>query len=54
MISPKVKWDHAKSWFGYEFTEFIASRVEQMEYNVSTDYEEFKHIAGHVIDGLLI
>jgi hypothetical protein len=54
MISPMVKWDHDKSWFGYEFTEFIASGVEQMEYNVSTDYEEFKHIAGHVIDGLLI
>jgi fatty acid synthase len=53
MISPMVKWDHDKSWFAYKFTEFIASDAEQMDYDVSNDYEEFKHIAGHVIDGLL-
>jgi fatty acid synthase len=53
MISPNVKWDHNKSWFAYKFTEFIASDAEQMDYDVSNDYEEFKHIAGHVIDGLL-
>jgi fatty acid synthase len=53
MISPMVKWDHDKSWFAYKFTEFIASDAEQRDYNVSNDYEEFKHIAGHVIDGLL-
>jgi hypothetical protein len=48
-----VKWDHDKSWFAYKFTEFIASDAEQRDYNVSNDYEEFKHVAGHVIDGLL-
>jgi hypothetical protein len=53
MISPMVKWDHDKSWFAYKFTEFIASGAEQRDYNVSNDYEEFKHVAGHVIDGLL-
>jgi hypothetical protein len=53
MISPMVKWDHDKSWFTYKFTKFIASDAEQRYYDVSNDYEEFKHIAGHVIDGLL-
>ncbi|KAH0813343.1 hypothetical protein GEV33_009449 [Tenebrio molitor] len=51
MISPMVKWDHDRSWFTYKFTQFIASEIEQMDYNVSNGYEEFKHIAGHVIDG---
>jgi hypothetical protein len=27
--------------------------VNFFDYHVSNDYEEFKHIAGHVIDGLL-
>ncbi|KAJ3619939.1 hypothetical protein MTP99_003942 [Tenebrio molitor] len=51
MISPMVKWVHDKSWFAYKYTHLIASDAEQMDYHVSNDYEEFKHIAGHVVDG---
>jgi hypothetical protein len=53
MISPMVKWVHDKSWFTYKYTHLIASDAEQRDYHVSNDYEEFKHIAGHVVDGLL-
>ena len=51
MISPLVQWDHRKSWYIYKFSEFRATDSEQMEYNISFLENEYKYIAGHIIDG---
>lgn len=51
MIAPLIKWDHKQDWRVVQYDPKNKDKTCEQKLTISLSNDEYKYMAGHVIDG---
>lgn len=51
MISPLIRWEHSQDWYVPHYDQSRTDITSERKLTVTLSEEEYKYMAGHVIDG---